>query len=346
MAILHMPLDLFTPQVDAAAHHQIFTMIRRDSYGPERAVLAEWARGFEDRDGKFVKEFQTTFESSFWELYLHAALKEWGLPLDFSHHAPDFVVGGPAPFCLEATIANPPAGGRPAYGYTADDVPDNFTDFNIESTVRICNSFDGKVKKLRNSYSKLAHARDMPFVIGMASFDRPLAHFAAGRPIFAALYGLYHDEAATAPWDTHVASYNVMSAPKNANTNIEVGLFCDARYADVSAVVYSSLATWGKLRALADNPDATSIYTTIHPNPGSLLPLVKTARKRDYSEHLLDGLYVLHNPFARHPVPPGLLSHPRVCEVNVAPDGELLVNAPDDFLLLRMLKSHVTRQPT
>lgn len=32
--------------------------------------------GFEDRDGKFVKEFQTTFNSSFWELYLFACLRD------------------------------------------------------------------------------------------------------------------------------------------------------------------------------------------------------------------------------------------------------------------------------
>lgn len=127
--------------------------------------------------------------------------------------------------------------------------------------------------------------------------------------------------------------------PRNANTNIEVGLFCDDRYAEVSAVVYSSLATWGKLRAVAENPNALSVYCTLHPNPGSLHPIMRSAMKQDYSEHLMDGLYVLHNPFARHPLPPGLLSHPRLCEVNVAPDGELIMNAPDDFLLLRMLNT-------
>ena len=44
-------------------------------YGSERAVLENWAQGFEDRDGKFVQEFQLTYESSFWELYLYAALR-------------------------------------------------------------------------------------------------------------------------------------------------------------------------------------------------------------------------------------------------------------------------------
>ncbi|QJQ02326.1 glycosaminoglycan attachment site [Herbaspirillum rubrisubalbicans Os34] len=334
-----MPIDLFSPQVAIAAQHPIFRMMTEEIYGPERAELSHWAEGFEDRDGKFVKEFQTTFESSFWELYLFAALKELGLPTDPRHHAPDFVVEGKVPFCLEATIAKPPAGGQPAYGFSTARPPKDFTDFNIESTLRICNSFDAKVKKYRSSYSKLTHVQDKAFVIGIASFDRPHAHFAASRPILAALYGLYHDEAATRPGDTKVESYNVTAAPKNASTNIEVGLFCDDTYADVSAVVYSSLATWGKLRALADNPDAISAYCTLHPNPGNLLPIMRSAMKKDYREHLMDGLYVLHNPFARHPLPSGLLSHPRLCEVSVASDGELIMTAPDDFLLLRMIQT-------
>ncbi|KKY51344.1 glycosaminoglycan attachment site [Pseudomonas amygdali pv. tabaci str. ATCC 11528] len=334
-----MPIDLFTHQVDAEKQHAIFKMMNEAPYEPERALLAKWAEGFEDRDGKFVRELQTTFESSFWELYLFAALKELGLPIDFRHHAPDFVVEGEAPFCLEATIAKPPAGGEPAYGFPMAAPPKDFTDFNIESTLRICNSFDAKVKKYRKSYRNHAHVEGKPFVIGIASFDRPHSHFASGRPILAALYGLYHDEAATKPGDTRVASYNVTSAPKNANTNVEVGLFCDDSHAEVSAVIYSCLATWGKLRAMADNPEAPSVYTTLHPNPGSLIPVVRTTPKRDYTEHLMDGLMVLHNPFARHPLPHGLLSHPRLCEVRVTDDGELIMDAPDDFLLLRMLHS-------
>ncbi|WP_256223155.1 hypothetical protein [Pseudomonas sp. SHC52] len=96
-----MPIDLFNQLTAEDQQHPIFQMMLREPYGPEREVLNQWAEGFEDRDGKFVKEFQKTFESSFWELYLHAALKAWGLSIDLRHHAPDFLVGGPIPFCLE-----------------------------------------------------------------------------------------------------------------------------------------------------------------------------------------------------------------------------------------------------
>jgi hypothetical protein len=334
-----MTFDLFTPQVETARQHQVFRMLLDEQYAPERAVLNAWARGFEDRDGKFVQEFQMTFESGLWELYLNAALRGWGLSPDMSFASPDFVVGEPMPLCVEAAIAAPAKGGKAPIGYSIADIPDDFTEFNREVALRICNSFNAKVRRYRNYYSTLPHVADKPFVIGIGAFDRPLAHFAASRPIFAALYGLYHDESATPRGARRVVSYNVSSAAKSETVDIPLGLFCDDQYAEVSAVVYSSLATWGKVRALADNPLAKTVYTTYHPNGDDIKPRIKATLKAAYEEHLLDGAYVLHNPFARRPIAKGMLSHARVAEVHVATDGELLIDAPEDFLLVRTLMS-------
>lgn len=333
-------MDLFTPQVRPEKQHMVFQMLLKDEYGPERAVLKDWADGFRDRDGKFVQEFQTTFESALWELYLNATLRSLSLKPDLSVASPDFVVTAPHRFSIEATIAAPPQGGPPPIGYNlSDDIPADFTQFNIGASIRITNSFTGKVRRYREHYARLPHVAGDPFVIAIAAFDRPLAHFAANRPLFAAIYGLYYDEAATKPDAAKVVSYNVSAAPKSISADVPMGLFCDASYSEVSAVIYSPLVTWGKVRALADNPSAKTIYTTFHPQTGSLRPEVRRAIKRDYSEHLLDGLYVLHNPFAGKPIPRGVLSHPRLAEVRVALDGELLFEAPDDFLLVRTLHS-------
>jgi len=315
-----------------------------DQYGPERAVLIEWAQGFEDRDGKFVQEFQMTFESSMWELYLNAALKPWGLMPDMSFSSPDFVITHPTKLAIEATIAAPAQGGKSAFGYDINDIPSDFSKFNADAAVRICNSFDAKVRRYRKYYSTMPHVAGTPFVVAIAAFDRPLAHFAASRPVIAAMYGLYHDEAATPRDADRVTSYNVVTAAKTEVVDIPVGLFCDNTYADVSAVIYSSLATWGKIRALADNPAAHTIYRTFHPQEGSLFPEVRTSPKSEYHEDLMDGLWVLHNPFAKRPIADGALSHPRVAEVHVAPDGELLITAPDDLLLLRTLFSVTPRR--
>lgn len=332
-------MDLFTPIIPDSKRHQIFQMLLEDRYAAERAVIVDMAKGFHDRDGKFVREFQTKFESSFWELYLNAAAAHWGFAVDRSHPSPDFVVTSPIPICIEATIAAPPQGGKSPIGYDFSDIPQDFTAFNIQASLRICNSFTSKVKRYRDYYAALPHVHGRPFVIAIAAFDQPLAHFAAGRPVMAALYGLYHDEVATPADAKKVVSYNVSAATKSETADVPMGLFCNEAYEEVSAVIYGSLVTWGKIRALADNPSAKTIYTTYHPQDSSLHPKIRHTLKRDYTEHLLDGLYILHNPFAKFPVPEGILSHPRLAEVRVAPDGELLIQAPDDFLHIRTLWS-------
>ncbi len=336
-------LPLFKDIAEEAAQHPIYRMIRDGDYEPERQVLLDWSSGFIDRDGKFCHEFQTSFEPCLWELYLYAYLKEIDVNVDYSFQTPDFVVEGLEKFCIEATIAAPALGSAPPHGHSISDIPEDFNRFNSEATIRLCNSFSSKLKKLRDQYSTLPQCANKPFVLAIASFDRPFSHMAAMRPIISALYGLYHDEEQTIETRADkMISYNIDGVFKNENTSIDVGYFCTPEYSDVSAVIFSSLATWGKVRAVADNPAARSVYTTYHPNPGSLLPIIKQTPKAEYSEHLLDGLCVLHNPFAAIPLDPETLVHERLAQAFVRDDGELDFVAPDDFLLMRSLMSVTT----
>jgi hypothetical protein len=94
-------MDLFTPVVPEDGLHQ--ATIKKNAAGV-REVLSDWADGFVDRDGKFVEEVQTTYNSSFWELYLFAVLKHLGIKVDFSYDAPDFVALD-QPFAIEAAKA-------------------------------------------------------------------------------------------------------------------------------------------------------------------------------------------------------------------------------------------------
>lgn len=334
-------MNLFQPLVSTDKQHPIFRMLNDPTHAPERAVLEDWATGFVDRDGKFVKEFQTTFESSFWELYLHAALRSMGMQLDYAFHAPDFVITAPTPFVMEATIAGPSEGGAPAYGIRKPEIPDDFTEFNRQAVLRLCNSFTAKVRRYRQHYATLAHVRDKPFVIAIAPYDRPQAHMAANRPIVAALYGVYFDEAETiAAQAENVITHDIEAVAKHETATVPVGLFIDAAYKEVSAVVYGPLATWGKVRALADAPHRQIEFTTLHPsNEPGLMPAVRKAPKAKYIEHLLDGLYVLHNPFAEHPLPASVFDHERLARFLVRPEGDVEAVVPDDFLLMRMLVS-------
>ncbi|EMZ5176609.1 glycosaminoglycan attachment site [Yersinia enterocolitica] len=342
-------MDLFTPVTTEEKLHPIFKLLTKERYGPERDVLKNWSEGFIDRDGKFVHEFQTTFESSLWELYLYACLKKFSAEIDFAHHAPDFVTNLENGICIEATIAAPAQGGKPPMGkFTKEDLPFDFGDFNAEATIRICNSISSKLKKYQQSYSNLSHVKNKPFVIALASFDRPHSQFAANRPLMAAVYGLYYDEAAALAQGagaTKVPSVFVNSAIKENGAEVPIGIFNDDRYSDISAIIYSPVATWGKIRALADNPTEMSMYTTIHPNSDSIFPVVRVTKKSDYVEDLLDGMYVLHNPFAKNPISSNTFNHERIAQIIPHLEDDFLeMVAPDDFLLTRFLGSMIPKE--
>ena len=227
-------IDLFKDVAPLNKQHPIYRLMKSDVYAPERAVLSNWSKGFLDRDGKFCHEFQTSFEPCLWELYLHAYLKEIGVEIDFSYDAPDFIVSGKEQLSIEATIAAPPIGGSPPFGIGKSDIPEDLNQFNNESTLRISNSFVSKVKKYRERYSKLPQSANKPFVIAIASFDRPHSQLAAMRPVVSALYGLYHDEEATiSSKSDRIISYNVDGVVKNKNTNIELAYFCSDDYSDI-----------------------------------------------------------------------------------------------------------------
>lgn len=338
------PMALFDEVVGSSNLHPIFRLLQEPENAPEREILAAWAEGMPDRDGKFVKEFQQTFESSFWELYLHACLKVLGHQIDFSRSSPDFTVVAPHPFLLEATIAAPEQGGAKPFGPGPTELPSDLNEFNRLAVLRICNSFVSKVRRYREYYRQLPDSVDKPFVIAIAPFDRPASQLATNRPIVAALYGEYFDEEATIREQRdQVVHSPVRAFTKPSGVEVPVGFFTDEAYSDVSAVVYGPLVTWGKLRALADAPDRHTVFQTFHPNPDDLSPKVCSAIKANYSEDLFDGLYIFHNPHANWPLPAEVFDHPRVAQFVADDDGAVYARGPDDFLLMRTVYSVKSR---
>lgn len=163
-------MDLFTALVAEERRHPNFRAAL-DAAPGDREVLAEWANGFVDRDGKFVTEFQTTFNSSFWELYLFACLQELGHSVDFGHDAPDFVVTGPhVPFGVEATTANNAQGTSPEWAATPQGLMELEDRSSIvdEATIRLANAVTSKHQKYIARYARLPHVRGRPFVLRTA----------------------------------------------------------------------------------------------------------------------------------------------------------------------------------
>ena len=166
-------MDLFTPIVPEAAWHPNFAAQTVVPNVWNRAVLDDWATGFVDRDGKFVQEFQTTFNSCFWELYLNAVLRDRGCTLDFGFNSPDFVITGPEAFVVEAAVASHAQGDLPEHRRAEAKLPEDLNELNREAIIRLSNALHGKHQKYKTHYAQLPHVAGKPYVVALAPSTVP-----------------------------------------------------------------------------------------------------------------------------------------------------------------------------
>lgn len=340
-------MDLFTPIVSEALQHPNFRSICAQQNGYNCDVLNEWARGFEDRDGKFVFEFQRTFDACFWELYVFAVLKHYGLTIDFSHSAPDFFITDNGGFNVEATVALHAKGTAPEYMKHEEPIPEDLNEFNRRRIIRIRNSIDGKSKKFRASYQSLDHVKGRPFALAITAFDSPHAILGSQRAIEAALFGYYVDEERYLREGGELRGHQVGAVVKDNGSSVELAVFKNEDFKWLSAVIFSSCATWGKVRALSADPNPNIMFEALTYNPNGTQPHLIKAKKAHYTERLLDGLRVYHNPLASHPLDPAVFRNRDVFQSYYSEDqDDWIYEFRDGILLFRRVETLVRRTPS
>lgn len=217
---------------------------------------------------------------------------------------------------------------------------EDINEFNRRSILRLSNALVFKHRKFVDQYSKLAHVQGKPFVLAIAPFDKPYPWLAAQRPIEAVLLGRYVDE------ERYIASGRpggkiedelISHVPKDSGTPIQMGMFDGDAFPELSAVMYSNCATMGKIRALSPDPCPGSIFAAFRLNPNSDRPHVIQEPKFRYSEQLVDGLRIYHNPWATYPLDPALFRHPRVFQCYMQ-DGQIQVEQREGLLLTRFMQ--------
>ncbi|GIN38474.1 hypothetical protein [Heyndrickxia oleronia] len=316
---MNRTLNLFKPLVEEEKLHPNFKNVFHDNLPYVREVLLNWSNGFHDRDGKFVYEFQTTFNSSFWELYLFSVLKELNLEVDFTKNRPDFVIKGNKPFCIEATIASHPFNGQPEWIKNIDEDMKKWTTDKVidNATIRLANSFISKSRYYQSSYSKLDYTKDLPYVIAIAPFDSPYFFVQNHQAIRRVLYGF--DRFVAIDWNENerdiIEEITMESIEKKKDIEIPLGYFNDEQHSHVSAVIFSSVATAGKARMISDDPRIVLSKSKRYNDFGTQ-PIYEVLEKREANEQLLDGLIVFHNPFAKHPFNIEEFYHPLIAHAD------------------------------
>lgn len=304
----YITMELFELVVPSEKLHKNYLNVIAEQADFARRVLLSWADGFVDRDGKFVKEFQTSFNSSFWELYLFACLKELGFTVDFSFDRPDFIAKNDRiSFCVEASIASSAIDTPDEW--EADYSPETFKKVDKEkvvdfATIRLSNTLTTKYKKFLNDYSGLAQVKNKPFIIAIAPFEQPFSYIQNEQAIGRVLYGFnkfIYEEHPERNERIILGQEYIDSITKPNGSKIPLGYFVQEEMKEISAVIFSNTATFGKVRALSDDP-GDIFFESIRYNDSGLKPIHSILPKKKYNETILDGLHIFHNPFANHPI--------------------------------------------
>jgi hypothetical protein len=332
-------MNLFDPIIAQDKQHKNFISIITLSKQADRNELLRWCNGFPDRDNKFVKEFQTTFNSSFWEIYLYALFREIGLEMDWSYQSPDFLIEYKnTKIVVEATIAAAASGKTPEWEKELKKgIPSRFKKMNLESIVRLSNSIASKYLKYKNSYSKLSHVRSNPFVLAVAPFEQPHFNLQCEVPIMALLYDFYVDEDAYNDqphlYPNGPPDESLGFVEKDNGAEIELGLFEDDSHSEISAVLLSTTATWGKVEAMAGETENRFVNTVWWSEPDRK-PIFRSSVTDTNQESIRDGLYVFHNPFAKSPVDPDTFRHKGITQVFVEPVTKRITKERNGLCLL------------
>lgn len=311
-------MDIFKiiTELDDDELHPKYKFLRDEYYYINaKSIVKDWVSGFVDRDQKIVKEFQTTFHSSFWEFYLHAVFKELGWVVDYKNNRPDFIITAPDEMYIEAVVSEIKEGGVPESERTPEQplealspisTREEFSSIIDEAIVRHSNSILSKHKKYTGyETSKKKHKgykdcdwvnEDKPFVIALASYDQ----ISYGREyiysMMALLYNYYYCP------ETE-AYYKIGSIKKpGTNSDIKLGLFTDDSLEDVSAIIFCNTLTLGKLSSLSKSKgyDPSYVINIRHDMDPPHYKIHEV--NEDAPEQLLDGLYVFHNPHAKNKI--------------------------------------------
>ncbi len=302
---------------------------------------------FTDRDGKFVNEWQASFNGCFWELYLNAVLRELGFSSTWDHPSPDFHLLKPIEFTLEAVIASNEDHGEEEFKKLETPVPSDLNEFNRKTIIRLSNSIDSKYLKYKKQYSQLAHVQNKPFIIAVAAFDRPHFMLSCQRAIEALLFDYYVDEEEYLSQKdklSPIKGKNIGKIFKDNGSPIDLGIFSNGKMKEVSAVIFSSSATFGKVRALSSDPNPNVEFTAVRHNPNSNEPHVIKTKRHNYHETLLDGLRVYHNPSAKYPIDPNYFRRKEVFQAYINSDtGEWEYEQCEGQLLFRIVYTELPK---
>lgn len=306
------PLDFFELLHGEDRLHPDFVSLANDEgYSSARGMIEPMMRWYEDADGNFVEQFQSTgFDQRIWELYLFALLIELGYVIDREKAVPDFCCSGlRGQMAIEAVTVGPTRQGAEIVQPPPTDTPEQQRAY-LEEYMPI--KFGSPLfSKLKKEYWKKDHVVDIPLVLAVADFSSPGSMVHTRSALERYLYGFFYETGKDED-GAPVISAKRIEAHTWGDKTIPSGFFKIPEAKNISAVISTTAGTISKFNRIgltagfgSDNILMIREGTLIDHDPGATDPLMFRAvvNAPDYNEPWVQSLNVYHNPNARIPLP-------------------------------------------
>ena len=298
----------------------VFGVLKQPSHHVAAWLLNQLYLSLPSPDKNWAGDCQTgNFHTRLWEAQLLASFREQGLLVTQPHWSPDFRIEnrhGDAAW-VEAVTANPPVPYNHVNSAPSRPPESRKEIFLGPAAVRFAKTLGNK---LQRDYDQLPHVSGKPFMIALADFQAPASMVWSREALIGYLYGM-HVEVIEVK-GRRVASA-VAASHLLGDTAFPAGLFCNEDHSELSAVIFSNACSIAKLSRVGVSAGASTkglryvrIGNFFDRTPGALqgIPFCLDVTSAEYKALWPQGyepwsaeLEVLHNPYARYPVPRALL---------------------------------------
>lgn len=311
-----MAIDLFADlgRPEDQLHPQFRTLLHAIRYEPARRQMREIQAAFDDPDGNFVEQFQTTgFDSRTFEYFLFAMLTEAGHAIDRSNPRPDFLITkGGITAAVEAVTASVPTndGIQPYNALPKNQTLDERLAYMRESLpIRLGSPL---FTKLQQHYWLEPHVAGRPLVIAIEDFHEPgslsTSSSALSRYLFGSEQHWYHDEEGKLVISEHAVQTHQAGAKR-----IPSGFFNQPDAENIAAVLFCNTGTVPKFARMGQEGKHRSGVVRIlrvgvcyKHDPNAAMPdqfVYEVGAGRYPAETWRQSTVLIRNPNALQPLP-------------------------------------------
>lgn len=307
------PVDFFTPVHEPERLNPDFMkLVNESAFSPAKEIIEPMMRWYEDADGNFVEQFQTTgFDQRIWELYLFSMLNELGYVIDREKTVPDFCCAGlQGQMTIEAVTVGPTRNGSEIVPPPPIDTPEQQSAYLKEyMPIKFGSALFSKLKK---EYWKHDHVAGLPFVLAIADFSSIGSMSYTSSALERYLYGFSFDETIDVSGNPVISPQKIEQHTWGEKKPIPSGYFDLPKAENISAVISTTSGTISKFNRIglsagfgSGNVLMIREGTLMDHDPKAISPLYFKGIVNDPGHHeaWVEGLNVYHNPRAKTPLP-------------------------------------------